>query len=314
MGKKQLGELQPFEFVITMAIADLACMPMQDIAVPLVYGLVPLFVMFLLHFAFTWLATKSVKFRKFLNGKPIVVVTPEGIDSESMAKLNFTINDLLESIRSQQFFSVEQIKYAVLETNGNLSILENSSAPEPSGIPVTLVVEGRKMSTNFDYAGVDDEFVENYVANKNLKIKSLLSMGCTALVFETADGRILKVSPYNHFPDGRKPDDFDLPAFSGKSGYTHYYLQEKVSQENLSQSELREFVESIEKRGYYLHDYTIKKVDSGNVIEAAEEINPAQFGRAKNGKIYLIDPECATLSECKSMLGGLGKKLKRFFR
>ena len=149
---------------------------------------------------------------------------------------------------------------------------------------------------------------------KNLKIKSLLSMGCTALVFETADGRILKVSPYDHFPDGRKPDDFDLPAFSGKSGYTHYYLQEKVSQENLSQSELREFVESIEKRGYYLHDYTIKKVDSGNVIEAAEEINPAQFGRAKNGKIYLIDPECATLSECKSMLGGLGKKLKRFFR
>ena len=162
MGKRTIGELQPFEFVITMAIADLACMPMQDIAVPLVYGL--------------GLATKSVKFRKFLNGKPIVVVTPEGIDSESMAKLNFTINDLLESIRSQQFFSVEQIKYAVLETNGNLSILENSSAPEPSGIPVTLVVEGRKMSTNFDYAGVDDEFVENYVANKNLKIEDVVLM------------------------------------------------------------------------------------------------------------------------------------------
>lgn len=176
MGKRTIGELQPFEFVITMAIADLACMPMQDIAVPLVYGLVPLLVMFLLHFAFTWLATKSVKFRKFLNGKPIVVVTPEGIDSESMAKLNFTINDLLESIRSQQFFSVEQIKYAVLETNGNLSILENSSAPEPNGIPVTLVVEGRKMSTNFDHAGVDDEFVENYVANKNLKIKDVVLM------------------------------------------------------------------------------------------------------------------------------------------
>ena len=176
MGKRTISELQPFEFVITMAIADLACMPMQDIAVPLVYGLVPLFVMFLLHFAFTWLATKSVKFRKFLNGKPIIVVTPEGIDSESMAKLNFTINDLLESIRSQQFFSVEQIKYAVLETNGNLSILENSSAPEPNGIPVTLVVEGRKMSTNFDYAGVDEGFVENYIAGKNLKLEDVVLM------------------------------------------------------------------------------------------------------------------------------------------
>lgn len=174
MGKRTIGEIQPFEFVITMAIADLACMPMQDIAVPLVYGLVPLFVMFLLHFAFTWLATKSVKFRKFLNGKPIIVVTPDGIDSESMAKINFTVNDLLESIRSQQFFSVEQIKYAVLETNGNLSVLENDSAPEPTGIPVTLVIEGRKMETNFSYAGVDNEFVDGYIASKGMKVKDIV--------------------------------------------------------------------------------------------------------------------------------------------
>lgn len=174
MGKRTIGELQPFEFVITLAIADLACMPMQDIAVPLVYGLVPLFVMFLMHFAFTWLATKSVKFRKFLNGKPIIVVTPDGIDSESMAKINFTVNDLLESIRSQQFFSVEQIKYAVLETNGNLSVLENDSAPEPTGIPVTLVIEGRKMETNFSYAGVDNEFVDGYIASKGMKVKDIV--------------------------------------------------------------------------------------------------------------------------------------------
>lgn len=149
---------------------------------------------------------------------------------------------------------------------------------------------------------------------KNLKIKSLLSMGRTALVFETADGRILKVSPYNHFPAGRKPDEFDLPAFSGNSGYTHYYLQEKVSQENLSQAELKEFVDTIKQRGYYLKDYTIKKTSGDAIIELGEEINPAQFGRAKNGKIYLIDPECATLKECKNMLGDLGKKLKKFFR
>ena len=174
MGKRTIGELQPFEFVITLAIADLACMPMQDIAVPLVYGLVPLFVMCLMHFAFTWLATKSVKFRKFLNGKPIIVVTPDGIDSESMAKINFTVNDLLESIRSQQFFSVEQIKYAVLETNGNLSVLENDSAPEPTGIPVTLVIEGRKMETNYSYAGVDNEFVDGYIASKGMKVKDIV--------------------------------------------------------------------------------------------------------------------------------------------
>ncbi len=174
MGKRTIGELQPFELVITLAIADLACMPMQDISVPLVYGLVPLFTMFLLHLCFTWLATKSIKFRKALNGKPVIVVTPEGIDSEAMAKLNFTVNDLLESLRSQQFFSIEQIRYAVLETNGNLSVMENENAQSPECIPVTLVIEGKKMQTNYSVAGVDDAFVENILREKNFKTEDVV--------------------------------------------------------------------------------------------------------------------------------------------
>ena len=174
MGKRTIGELQPFELVITLAIADLACMPMQDISVPLVYGLVPLFTMFLLHLCFTWLATKSIKFRKALNGKPVIVVTPDGIDSEAMAKLNFTVNDLLESLRSQQFFSIEQIRYAVLETNGNLSVMENENAQSPECIPVTLVIEGKKMQTNYPVAGVDDAFVENILREKNFKTEDVV--------------------------------------------------------------------------------------------------------------------------------------------
>lgn len=174
MGKRTIGELQPFELVITLAIADLACMPMQDISVPLIYGLVPLFTMFLLHLCFTWLATKSIKFRKALNGKPVIVVTPDGIDSEAMAKLNFTVNDLLESLRSQQFFSIEQIRYAVLETNGNLSIMENENAQSPECIPVTLVIEGKKMQTNYSVAGVDDSFVENILREKNFKTEDVV--------------------------------------------------------------------------------------------------------------------------------------------
>ena len=174
MGKRTIGELQPFELVITLAIADLACMPMQDISVPLVYGLVPLFTMFLLHLCFTWLATKSIKFRKALNGKPVIVVTPDGIDSEAMAKLNFTVNDLLESLRSQQFFSIEQIRYAVLETNGNLSVMENENAQSPECIPVTLVIEGKKMQTNYSVAGVDDAFVENILREKNYKTEDVV--------------------------------------------------------------------------------------------------------------------------------------------
>ena len=123
MGKRTIGELQPFEFTITLAIADLACMPMQDISVPLIYGLVPLFVMFLLHYLITIIAGKSIKFRRFLNGKPVIVINEQGIDYKAINSLNVNINDILESLRSQQFFSPEQVRYAVYETNGNLSVL-----------------------------------------------------------------------------------------------------------------------------------------------------------------------------------------------
>ena len=120
------------------------------------------------------MATKSIKFRRALNGKPVIVVTPDGIDSEAMAKLNFTVNDLMESLRSQQIFSVDQIKYAVLETNGNLSVMENERASSTETIPVTLVIEGKKMKINYSRAGVDDAFVDKALGEKNLKTEEVV--------------------------------------------------------------------------------------------------------------------------------------------
>ena len=176
MGKRTIGELQPFEFTITLAIADLACMPMQDISVPIVYGLVPLFVMFLLHYFITILTSKSIKFRRFINGKPVIVINENGLDYEALRSLNVDVNDVLESLRSQQFFSPEQVKYAVYETNGNLSILEREDAKEPSGIPITVIVEGRLMECNIGYTKYDKQRILNYVKNKNLSLKEVLLM------------------------------------------------------------------------------------------------------------------------------------------
>ncbi len=176
MGKRTIGELQPFEFTITLAIADLACMPMQDISVPLIYGLVPLFVMFLLHYLITIIAGKSIKFRRFLNGKPVIVINEQGIDYKAINSLNVNINDILESLRSQQFFSPEQVRYAVYETNGNLSVLENENGYTPSTIPVTIIVEGKLMETNFRYASVSKDDVIEYLDSKHLKQKDVLLM------------------------------------------------------------------------------------------------------------------------------------------
>lgn len=191
MGKRTIGELQPFEFTITLALADLACMPMQDISVPLIYGLVPLFVMFILHFFITVLTGKSIKFRRFINGKPVIIINEEGIDYKAINSLNVNVNDVLESLRSQQIFSPEQVKYAVYETNGNLSIMERDGVEAPSSIPVTIIVEGRLMETNFKNAKVDKDEIIEYLESKSLKQKDVLLM--------TVDG--------NHYflqPKGKK--------------------------------------------------------------------------------------------------------------
>lgn len=121
------------------------------------------------------------------------------------------------------------------------------------------------------------------------KVRTLHSTGIFALAFETEDGKILKITGNEHFPKNRKPDFFDLPILKqGKHGYTHYYLEEKVSQKDITQEELREFVKKIKAKGYYMRDYLMHFDDvKENTIKLS------QFGRAKNGKIYLIDPGCA---------------------
>lgn len=176
MGKRQIGELQPFEFVITLAIAELACTPMQDISIPLLYGLVPLFVVFLMHYFITLLSTKSIGFRKFLNGKPIIVVSETGIDYSALKKLNMNVNDLMESIRSQGYFSIPEVKFAVLETNGNLSILENSESEKPATIPLSVIVEGKYLEDNLAMGNLKEEDFTSYLQGKNLKPKDVALM------------------------------------------------------------------------------------------------------------------------------------------
>ena len=124
------------------------------------------------------------------------------------------------------------------------------------------------------------------------KVKSLIGIGAFALAFETENGQILKITDTEHFPNGRKPAKFDLPIIqSGKLSKFppyHYYLEEKVTQNDLTQEELRTIVKEIKSLGYRMKDYLIHYDTEGYEI-----IKKDQFGRAKNGKIYLIDPGCA---------------------
>ncbi len=127
---------------------------------------------------------------------------------------------------------------------------------------------------------------------KGYKVHKMIGMGAYAFVFETTDGKILKITDMNHFPNNRKPDFFDLPLLkTGNKGYTFYYLEEKVSQNDLAQDELRTLVRQIKNRGYKMRDYLMHY--SGLTEDENAIIKKEQFGRAKNGKVYLIDPGCA---------------------
>lgn len=176
MGKRQLGELQPFEFVITLIIADLATIPMAEINIPLVHGVIPLVTLTLVQFLISLISCKSITMRKIINGKPVIIISPDGIDFENLKKLNMNINDLNEALRNLNYFSFEDISYAIVETNGKLSVLPKSEASpvtcqdmklkvKPTFLPLMLVCEGKLLKENLKVAKIDKKFIEN-ILNK----------------------------------------------------------------------------------------------------------------------------------------------------
>ena len=159
MGKRQLSELQPFEFVITLIVAELACIPMSDTSIPLSYGIIPMFTLFILHIMITKIASKNHKFNRFLNGVPVVVISPKGIDHRLLDKLDMNVTDLLHALRAAGYFYPNEVAYAIMETNGTLSVLPKSGfAPatpkdlsvqvDESEMPYPIICEGSFFSEN----------------------------------------------------------------------------------------------------------------------------------------------------------------------
>ena len=188
MGKRQIGQMQPFELVLTLIIADLATIPMAEVGVPVLHGIVPLLTLVILHFVLSQLSKLSPRVAKLISGKPVIVINPKGIDYDAMKKLDISIDDLFEGIRGQGYFSIEQVQYAIMETTGKVSVMPKAGfAPvtnddlknkvKESFIPVNLVCEGQIMKDNLSILDIDENFIEKFVKQKegkNAKIKDVL--------------------------------------------------------------------------------------------------------------------------------------------
>lgn len=126
MGKRQIGDMQPNELVITLLISEIAAMPLQDITQPLTFGISAIFVLVILEIVISVLSMKSIKFRRLMNGKSIVVIKNGVIDQEAMKRVRVTVIDLIEMLRGQNVFDISTVAFAVLEVNGELSVLLKS--------------------------------------------------------------------------------------------------------------------------------------------------------------------------------------------
>lgn len=170
MGKRQVGQLQPFELVIAIMIADLAATPMESVDVPLWRGVVPMISLIVLHQLFTLLSLKSQRMRAFFSGRPTVVIRNGRIDLKALQKLCFNLNDLLEELRTGGILSPTEVGTAIMETSGKLSVFP-SGAHRPltprdmdistgyEGVPLTLVMDGRLEKDNLPLSGRDETWL-----------------------------------------------------------------------------------------------------------------------------------------------------------
>ncbi len=144
MGKRQIGEMQPYEFVITLIIAELACIPMEDNSIPLLYGIVSIITVYLLHQIVCVLDLNFRSAKTVLSGSPSIVLNKNGIDDTQLKKNNLDVTDLIESLRTEGYFALDAVDYALYESGGNFSALPKKDYTNlQSSLPIVLIDEGK---------------------------------------------------------------------------------------------------------------------------------------------------------------------------
>ena len=185
MGKREIGQLQPFELAISIMIADLATIPMSEIGIPIFNGIIPILGLLLMHIIISGINLKSIKAREIICGKPRILIYRGKIDEKALKKERFTINELQERLRGNNVFNLGDIEYAILETNGEVTIIEKPEKRgvkiedlkldvEYEGIPYDLVIDGKVMEKNLKAIGKDKIWLEKELQKFHVRPKDAL--------------------------------------------------------------------------------------------------------------------------------------------
>lgn len=185
MGKREIGQLQPFELAISIMIADLASTPMTEIGIPITNGIVPILGLLVMHLAISTLNIKSIKIREIICGKPRLLIYRGRIDEEALRKERLTVNELQEKLRSKDVVTLGEVEYAILETSGEVTVIKKPEKrgtipedfgiePDYEGIPYDLVVDGKVMYKNLKALGKNYEWLKKEIKKFNMKPEEAL--------------------------------------------------------------------------------------------------------------------------------------------
>lgn len=187
MGKRQIGELQPSELVVTILLSEIASIPMQDNRVPILHSIVALFALVSYEIFLSAVSLKSNRLRALIQGHPVIVIRDGKIDMKALSKLRMSVNDLISLLRQKDVFDISQVAYAVFETNGKISVLlkaenRNSTAkdfgiyPSDGGMPFAVVCDGKIIEETLSESQLDPDKINKLILSNKIPLENILIM------------------------------------------------------------------------------------------------------------------------------------------
>ena len=187
MGKRQIGDLQPSELVITILLSEIAAIPIEDTDAPIIYGILATVTLVILEILTSFTAMKSLNFRRIIYGRSAVIIENGTIDQKMLKKLRITVPDLMEVLRNQEVFDINEIAFAILETNGQMSVLlkpqfqtasvsEKKKKSQPTTMPCLIVSDGKLLTGAMKKYNITKEDVYKEVKTKRLSLKDVFLM------------------------------------------------------------------------------------------------------------------------------------------
>lgn len=180
MGKQQVAQLQPYELAVALMIADLGAVPMQNTGIPLITGIVPILTLLMAQVLISYLSLKSELVRRMVCGTPSILISKGKINEKELFKERYNVNDLLEQLRSMGYYNIADVEFAILETNGTLSVIPKSDKrpinpgdlnlkPQYEGLPIPIIIDGNINETNMKEANVDMNWLKAQLAMFDVK-------------------------------------------------------------------------------------------------------------------------------------------------